>query len=272
MRTFATPEPIAATLQVAGAKVRVTASDRTDTTVLVEPIDPASPSDARVAGKTRVDFAGGRLSVKTTVSGTEHGSVAITIGLPAGSSLVAYLAHSSVEAGGAFGECELHVAKGRVQLDRIGALQANIAAGEVAVGHIAGRADIEGSVVAARISEVDGPVGLSTSGGQLWIGHAAADLDLSSGSGGFDIDRADGSVTAKTGDGAIRIGRLTSGQARLANHSGNIEVGIGERTAARVDADSKRGAVRNAVRSQDDAVVTVHARTRHGDIVIQPAA
>jgi hypothetical protein len=277
MPAFDTPGPIAAIVVVAGAQVRVTASDRTDTVVLVEPIDKASQSDLKVAGKTKVDFAGGQLSVKTTASGNKNGSVAITIDLPAGSCLVAYLAHSSVHADGSFGECELHLASGRVQLDRISALQANIAAGEVTIGHIAERANIDGAAFAMRISEVGDTVKLSSSGGQTWIGHASADLDLSSGHGGFDIDRADGSVTAKTGDGAIRIGRLTRGQAELLNRSGNIEVGISEGTAATVDANSKRGSVRNSVPSQEnpdspDNKVAVHARTRYGDIIIQPAA
>lgn len=277
MPTFATPGPIAATVVVAGAQVRVTASDRTDTVVLVEPINKESQSDVKVANKTKVKFADGRLSVKTTVSGDKNGSVAITIDLPAGSSLVAYLAHSSVHADGSIGECELHTASSRVQLDRINALRANIAAGEVTIGHIAGRANIDGSAVAARISEVKGTVKLSSSGGQTWIGRASADLDLSSASGDFDIDRADGSVTAKTSSGAIRIGRLTHGQATLWNSSGNIEVGISEGTAARVHADSKRGSVRNSVPSQEnletfDNKVTVDARTRHGDIIIQRAA
>jgi hypothetical protein len=138
MPTFATPGPIAATVVVAGAQVRVTASDRTDTVVLVEPVDKASRSDIEVADQTKVDFVGGRLSVNTTLSGDGNGSVAITIDLPAGSSLVAYLAHSGVRADGSFGDCELHMASGRVQLDRITALQATIAAGEVAIGHIAG--------------------------------------------------------------------------------------------------------------------------------------
>ena len=276
MPTFDTPGPIAATVVVAGAQVRVTASDRTDTVVLVEPIDKASQSDVKVASKTRVDFAGDQLSVKTTVSGDKNGSVVITIDLPAGSSLIAYLAHSSVHADGSFGECELHMASGRVQLDRINALQANIAAGEVTIGHIAERANIDGAAVAMRISEIKDTVKLSSSGGQTWIGHASADLDLSSGSGGFDIDRADGSVSAKTGDGAIRIGRLTRGQAELLNGSGNIEVGISEGTAARVDANSERGSVRNSVPPQEnpetsDSKVTVHARTRHGDITIHRA-
>jgi hypothetical protein len=277
MPTFDTPGPIAATVVVAGAQVRVTASDRTDTVVLVEPIDQASQSDVRVASKTKVDFAGGQLSVKTTVSGDKNGSVVITIGLPAGSGLVAYLAHSTVHADGPFGECELHMASGRVQLDRISALQANIAAGEVTIGHIAGRASIEGAAFAMRISEAKDTVKLSSSGGQAWIGHAFADLDLSSGHGGFDIDRADGGVTARTGDGAVRIGWLTRGPAELLNRSGNLEVGISEGTAARVDATSKRGLVRNSVPPQQnpetaDDKVTVRARTRYGDIIIQRAA
>ena len=49
MPTFDTPGPIAATVDVAGAQVRVTASDRTDTVVLVEPIDTASQKDVKVA-------------------------------------------------------------------------------------------------------------------------------------------------------------------------------------------------------------------------------
>ncbi|HKR71196.1 MAG TPA: DUF4097 family beta strand repeat-containing protein [Streptosporangiaceae bacterium] len=277
MPTFATPGPIATTVEVAGAQVRVTASDRTDTVVLVEPINEASRSDAKVASKTKVDFADGRLSVKTTTPGDKKGSVAITIDLPAGSGLAAYLAHSSVQVDGPVGRCELHLASGQVQLDRIAALQASIASGEVAIGHIAGRANIDGGAFEVRIGEAEGTVGLSGSGGQAWIGHASADLDLSSSSGDFDIDRADGSVTATTASGAIRIGRMTRGQAKLMNGSGNIEVGISERAAARVDANSERGSVRNSVALQEgpatsDTLVSVHARTRHGDIIIQRAA
>src|SRR5262249_52782913 len=94
--------------------------------------------DVKVASNTKVDFAGGQLSVKTTTPGDKRGSVAITIDLPSGSSLAAYLAHSSVQVDGPVGQCELHLASGQVKLDRIDALQASIASGEVAVGHIAG--------------------------------------------------------------------------------------------------------------------------------------
>jgi hypothetical protein len=276
MPAFTTPGPITATVEVGGAQVRVTASERTDTVVQVEPLNAASRKDATVAGQTTVDFAGGQLTVKTTVAGDKDGSVAITIDLPARSSLIASLAHSGMHVDGPLGASELRMASGRVQLDRTGALRATIAAGEVEIGHISGRADIEGGAFTVRIGEVTGPVGITSASGPAWIGHAAADLELSSGSGGFDIDRADGSVTAMTGNGVIRIGRLTHGQAKLTNGSGNIEVGIDDGTAAYLDVNSERGSVRNSLGSPDGSgfsgEVTVHARTRHGDIIIGRAA
>ena len=44
-----------------------------------------------------------------------------------------------------------------------------------------------------------------------------------------------------------------------------------------MDADSKRGSVRNAVPSHEDTdtsdhTLTIHARTRYGDIIMQGAA
>ncbi|MCP3798423.1 DUF4097 domain-containing protein [Allokutzneria sp. A3M-2-11 16] len=277
MSAFATPGPVAATVEVAGAQVRIAASDRTDTVVLVEPIDATNRSDVKVADRTKVEFTGGKLSVKTTVSGSKNGSVAITIELPSGSSLAAYLAHSAVRADGALGACELHMASGQVQLDSVDALRANVSSGEVAIGRIAGRADVDGGAFAMRIGEVGGAVKLSNSGGQVWIGHASADLDLSSAGCDFAIDRADGDVTAGTATGAIRIGRMTAGQAKLTNGSGNIEVGVSEGAAASVDVRSERGAVHDFVSPQGNPTsaerkVMVHARTRHGDVVIQRAA
>lgn len=277
MTTFPTPGPIAATLEVAGAQVRVTASDRTDTVVLVEPIDTASRKDVKVAAKTKVEFANGQLSVKTTAPGAKSGSVTITIDLPTGSSLAPYLAHSTVDAEGSLGKCELHVASGQIKLDRVDALQANLSSGEVEVGHITGDTTINGAAFITRIGQATGTVGISSSGGHVWIGHATIDIEFNTASADIDIDRADNNVTATTANGAIRIGRMTHGQAKLMNGSGNIEVGISEGIAASIDVNSERGAVHNFVSSQGEpdpsaAKVSVHARTRHGDITIHRAA
>lgn len=258
MAAFATPGPITATVEVAGARVLVSASDRTDTVVQVEPVDPASRRDVKVAGRTRVAFADGHLTVKTTVPGDKAGSVAITIGLPAGSDLTAYLAYSDVRADGPAGACQLHMASGRVRLEQVAALRGDISAGEIEAGHITGPAGLAGAAFTARIGELDGPAVITSSSGSVWLG------------------RANGGVTATTGSGAIRIGRLAHGEARLMTGSGDIEVGIGDDTAASLDVTSERGAVRNTVTAPANpavsrALVTVRARTRHGDIDIHPA-
>ncbi|MFC0623086.1 DUF4097 family beta strand repeat-containing protein [Kribbella deserti] len=277
MPTFVTPQPIAAAVEVAGAQVRVTATDRTDTRVLVEPIDPANRKHVKVAENTKIEYADGELQVKTKTAGDKSGSVTITIDLPTGSGLVAHLAFSELHTEGSLGASELHLASGRVDLDHVGSLKASLASGQVAIGHIAGHAEIDGAAFGMRIGEIAGTVGISSAGGQTWIGHASGDLELNSASGDFAIDRADGSVNASTASGAIRIGRMTNGQAKLKNASGNIEVGISEGTAVSVDADSERGAVHNFVLSHAkpgpaDARVSLYARTRHGDVTIQRAA
>lgn len=264
MPTLATPQPIAVSVEVAGARVRVAASDRSDTVVRVEPLDTTSRKDLKVAENTEVGFADGRLSVKTTVSGHRRGSVAITIELPAGSSVDAGLAHSTVHVNGPLGAGELNLASGQVQLESVSSLKANIG----------GDATIDGAAFAMRIGEAKGAVGLSNSGGEVWIGHAAAGVEFESAACDLGIGHADGDITARSASGAIRVGRMSHGRARLTTGSGDIEVGVAEGTAAAVDASSERGAVHNylsapADPAADAAKVAVSARTRDGDITIQ---
>jgi len=272
MSTFSTPEPIMTALTTAGARVRIVASERPDTVVRVEPVDSANPTDLEVAEKTKVDFSGGVLAVKTTKSGAKNGSVAITIELPIGSRLVLNTAWTEVHADGLLGDCELNLASGHVRLDRIGGLRGNLGSSEVEIGHVAGAADVEGSAAGLRIGEVEGVVRYQGATGRVWIGHARTDVDLGSSSGSFDIDRAEGNVIAKAAHCPIRIGRLTRGRVELMNASGGIEVGITAGTAALVDAKSTKGLVRSTVFTQDDPKIEVYARARLDDIVIRRVA
>ncbi|WP_037319411.1 DUF4097 family beta strand repeat-containing protein [Amycolatopsis orientalis] len=271
MSVFTTPKPITATLTTAGARVRVSASERPDTVVLVEPIDGTSKSDVKVAENTKVDLTGGVLTIETKKAGAKAGSVAITIQVPTGSELVLNTAWSDVNADGRFGDCVLEVASGRVQVERVTAVRGNVAAGDVEIGHVAGTVDVESGAAVVRIGEAEGSVRCAGSTGKVWIGHARSAVDLSSASGTFDIDHADGDVVAKAADCPIRIGRLSGKEAYLVNASGGIEVGIG-RDAATVDAESTKGSVRNSFGTDGVGGTRVFARTRRDDIVIQPAA
>ncbi|MDQ3787683.1 MAG: hypothetical protein M3422_10630 [Actinomycetota bacterium] len=272
MPAFATSGPITAAVTTAGARVRVTASERSDAVVLVEPLDGASKTDVKVAERTKVQFADGRLSIATTKSGDKKGSVAITVALPAGSDLVLHTAWSTVDVDGALGDCELNLSTGQVRLDRVGTLLANLAAGDVEVQHVTGTTDVEGGSAGLRIGTAEGTVRYQGATGKVWVGHAMSDIELGGSGGSLDIDRADGNVVAKAANCPIRVGRITRGRAELMNASGGIHVGVSG--AASVDADSTKGTVRNSLPALDTAAhtVTIHARTRLDDIVIQPAA
>ncbi|GAA3882301.1 hypothetical protein GCM10022243_53640 [Saccharothrix violaceirubra] len=272
MPTFPTPAPVTATLTTAGALVRVTASERTDTVVLVEPVDATSASDMKVAAKTKVGFSAGALTVETVKAGGRHGSVVIAVEVPVGSRLVLNTAWSDVHAEGPLGDCVLDVASGTVRLDRIGALRASLAAGEVAIGHVAGAVDIEGGSAGIGIDEVDGVVKYVGATGKVRIGHARSAVGFGGAQGAFEIGTAEGDVVATAGDCPIRIGRLTRGRAELLNASGGIEVGIAEGVTARVDAASTKGSVRDSLPTHaGPADVEVYARTRKNDIVVHRA-
>ncbi|HET6706725.1 hypothetical protein [Amycolatopsis sp.] len=272
MNTFATPKPITATMTTAGARIRVVASERTDTVVRVEPADPASKTDVKVAERTKVEFTGGALSIKTTKPGARSGSVAVTIELPAGSGLVLNTAWTDVHADGPLGDCELNLASGQARLDRVAGLRANLAAGDVEVGHVAGAAGIEGGAAGLRIGEIEGGFKYEGSTGQVRIGHARSDVEFGGASGRFEIEQADGDVVASAGHCPLRIGRVTGGRVELTNAAGGIDVGVGAGVSASVDAESTKGAVRNSLPATPGGQVKIHARTRLDDIVVHPAA
>lgn len=276
MPTFATPTPITARLVTGGARVRIAASPRSDTVVLVEPIDNSDKAAVKVAGNTKVDFAGGELSIETKKAGDKKGSVAITVELPTGSQLVLQSAWSDVRAEGSLGDCDLSVASGRIRLDRIGRLRARLASGDVEIGHISGTVEIDGAAANLRLGRVEGAIAYEGSSGEIRIGHAHSAVTLGGADGSFTIDRADADITAKAAACPIRIGRMTRGRAELTNASRGIEIGISEGTAAWVDAKSTKGAVRSTLPPQQDPAsfadqVHIHARTRLDDIVIQRA-
>lgn len=275
MTTFSTAKPITANLTTAGARIRVIATDRADTVVLVEPLDSANKSDLKVAERTEVEFSAGELSVRTRKSGDKAGSIAITVELPTGSGLVLNTAWSDLHADGSLGDCELNLTSGQVKLDRIAGLGGNLSSGDAEIGQVTGSVDVEGGAAGLRIGEVDGTVRYQGATGTVRIGHARSDVHLGGSGGRFDIDRADGDVIAKGSACPIRVGRITRGRVDLTNASGGIEIGIGPRTTAVVDADSTKGTVRNTLPTPSEQYadqVEVYARTRRDDIVIHPAA
>ena len=92
MPTFATAEPITASIELAVGDARIAASDRADTVVEVRPTNPDNEADVRAAAETRVEFSPG--SGQLVVRGPKPrglgrmartASIDISVELPTGS-------------------------------------------------------------------------------------------------------------------------------------------------------------------------------------------
>jgi len=279
-KTFETVEPIAVTLSLNVADIRISAGERTDTVVTVTPNDASKKGDVEAAEQTRIEFSGGRLLVKAPRSWKHYTllkfgreSVHVSIELPAGSTLDGEAWVGDLSCSGRLGECRYTTGAGDIRLERAGPVDIKTGAGRVSVDLVEGRSEITGSGP-MRLGEVQGPAVVKNQNGAIWIGLAAGDLRCSSANGDISVDRALGALEAKTANGDVHVGEVVRGMVALKTAYGRLEIGIREGTAALLDVSSSFGRVENSLSSSDgpqasDETVQLRAHTSYGDIVIR---
>ena len=261
MPTFATPNPITASVEIVSGAVHVVATDRDDTVVTVSPRDPNRASDVRIADGARVDFANGTLTVsagRRFIALGRGGSVVVDIELPSRSRLEVSRCPRGVRADGDFGDCRFSTVSGDANVESVtGNIKADSASGGVAIetggrcgGHVDGVGRRDGGR-AHRRRQVPGRQRIAV--GQRLRGTSTPD-----------------------GVRRRRGGRRVTGGVSVQTGSGDIEVGVAEGTAARLDLRTHSGNVRNDLRPADgpadgDETLTVHVRTGSGDISVQRA-
>ena len=281
MPVFDTPGPIAAKLELVVGDVRITASDRTDTVVTVQPSDSSYEPDMRAAEQTRVELTASGLLVKAPKQRSlsmfsKPGSIDVAIELPSGSSLNADAAVAAVRSAGQLGDCRVKTATGTVELDQTGPLEVITGAGAVSAAKVAGTAEITTGSGRVRLGEIDGPAVIKNSNGETWVGDVSGDLRISVSNGSISVGRAGSDVTASTANGSVQVGAIVRGLASIKTGLGAIEIGIQPGTAARIDAHTRMGNVRSEMDAADspeatDEIAEVSARTSFGDITIRRA-
>ncbi|AHI02132.1 DUF4097 family beta strand repeat-containing protein [Kutzneria albida] len=279
MPKFDTPEPISVTLELGVGNVRITASDRTDTIVDVRPSDETDESDVQAAQQVRVDYANGRLQVtgpKARVFdfSRKTRSVEVSIDLPSGSQVSGEVQLGDLSGTGWLGECGFKTSTGNVRLERTGPLRVDTAAGHVTADGIAGNAEIHTGSGKVRIGEVEGSVVVKNSNGDTTIDAVTGDIRVRAANGDISVNRAGAGVHAKTANGGIRLGEVARGSVELGTAMGDLEIGIAEGTAARLDVHTGFGQVRNLLdnttRPEGSAeTVEVRAHTSFGGITIR---
>jgi DUF4097 and DUF4098 domain-containing protein YvlB len=279
MPNFETPEPISVTLELGVGNVRVTASDRPDTTVDVCPSDESDESDVQAAQRVRVDYVNGVLQVtgpKARVFDLSRKtrSVEVSIDLPSGSQVSGEVQVGGLSGTGRLGECRFKTSTGNVRLERTGPLRVDTAAGHVTADVVAGNAEIHTGSGKVRIGEVEGSVVVKNSNGDTEIDAVTGDVRVRSANGGISVERAGADVEAKTSNGSIRLGEVARGSVELGTAMGDLEIGIAEGTAAWLEVHTTFGHVRNLLDSatrpkESDETVEVRAHTSFGGITIR---
>jgi hypothetical protein len=232
MPTFDTPGPIAVTAELGVGDLRVVASDRTDTIVEVRPSDPTKKADVTAAEQTRVEYADGRLLIKTPKSWrqlTWRGggeSIDVQVDLPAGSHLRGDAGVAALHCRGRLGECRYRTGVGEIQLDQAGPVQLKTGGGDVTVDRVTGDANVVTGSGALRIDSVEGTAVVKNSNGDTWIGEVTGDLKVNAANGAISIDQARGTVDAKTANGDVRLGEVARGAVLAQTSLGKVEIGV----------------------------------------------
>lgn len=279
MPNFETPEPISVTFEFGVGNVRITASDRTDTTVDVRPSDEADESDVQAAQRVRVDYANGVLQLVGSKArvfdfSRKTRSVEVSIELPSGSQVSGDVQVGDLSGTGRLGECRFKTSIGNVRLERTGPLRVDTGTGHVTADGVAGDAEIRTGSGKIRIGEVEGSAVVKNSSGDTEIDTVTGDVRVRSADGGISVERAGAGVEAKTSRGSVRLGEVARGSIDLGTSMGDLEIGIAEGTAAWLDVNTGFGKVLNlldnAARPEEsDETVEVRAHTSFGGITIR---
>jgi hypothetical protein len=278
MPTFTTPEPITVDIAITAGDIRVTATDRPDTVVEVQPSDAGHDGDVRAAEQTRIDFTDGQLTVRAPRPRAwglfgRAASIDVTIAVPTGSRVTTTTSAGAFGATGRLGECRVKASAGDIRLEDADQIDLDTGAGEITAGRISGNAEITTGSGRVRLRQADGYAQIKNSNGENWIGTVAGHLRVNGANGGISVDHAYGDVTATTAMGSVRVGEVVRGSVTLTTAMGQVEVGVRRGTAAWLDAHTQLGHVRNrleptAAPDARENTVEVRARTSFGDILI----
>lgn len=283
MHTFDTPGPLAVTVDLPGADTRFVASERPDTVVEVS-FDGTDPDRAH---QPRVELVNGRLMITAPepsgwgarwglgfLSRGWAGGLRVDVALPAGSRITVDSRYGSVRAEGRLGECHVRTGYGEIRLDETGPVDLRSDSGDVVVDRVVGPAEIAAKSGSVHVRAVDGTATVTNHHGGIDIGEITGALRAAGTYGDLTVDRARADVSVRNAYGRVHIRELTGGVTTLTTTYGEIEVGLATGTAAWLDISSGTGTLHNHLdehKSADgfDRTVTVHARTRDGDIVVR---
>jgi hypothetical protein len=227
--TFAAPGPLRLDLSVPAGEIEVEAQEAAEAVVELESLRNGD----RAVEEARVELRGDELRVDVRDSRGSSAEVRVVVRAPEGSTLLARAGSADVRTRGRLGDTELKLASGDAALDRVGALRAKLASGDLEARQVDGE---------ARIESASGDVELTQLGGEGEIASASGDVH---------VLEAEAGVKVRTASGDQSLDSVREGRIDLTSASGDIRVGIRKGSRLWVDARSSSGDVESELEVGD---------------------
>jgi hypothetical protein len=266
LETFDTPDAISVELDIEFGGARIIAGDRPTTVVAVGPASEGRRADLEAAERTRVQFASGHLTIRTSLPRgigrfVKPGAVEVVVQLPSGSRVRGNAAYGDFDTEGRLGDCFLKASYGTVHVEDAAALTLETSAGNITAGRAGGVVDIK------------------CSSGDVRVGETAAAATIKTSAGDIRVERAGESMTARAAYGAISVGLAMRGQLDLTASYGDVEVAVANGVMTFLELRSAHGRVRNELDRVEDPsdptrpaeLLRVRAMTGYGDIRVRRA-
>ena len=262
-RQFETGPQARLEIDLAFGAVRLVTSDRTTTSVTVQPATPGRRADEELAAGTRVDFVGGVVAVAVPYRRLgallRPGAVDVVIEAPRGTSVRADTGYAPLLVVGSLGRCRVRTSYGDVRLDDVDDAEIRTSGGNVTVGVVHEAAAISNSYGVIRVNDARGSCNLRNSAGDILVGTARDVLKL------------------RCAYGQVAVEQAVAGSLELVTSYGAMEVGIAEGTAVQLDVVTKNGRVITALTpsappSQPAPVLQLRARSGWGDVTLHRAS
>jgi hypothetical protein len=258
---FDTAGPARIDLSMHFGGVRLVASSRSTTMVMVRPLAESRRADVDLAGATQATFSGGVVAVavppwRRLSSLIRPGAIEVVIETPHGASVRADLGYAAFLAEGRLGRAQVKSSYGDVRIDEVDEVKISTSGGQVSLGLVHHQADV------------------SNSYGHIGVGDVRGSCVLRNSSGDISVGTARGEVTVRSAYGHVDVERAVSGSLEVVTSYGATVVGIAAGSAVHLDVFTKNGQVLNALTATDTPsdpteAVQLRARSGWGDVTIR---
>lgn len=177
MQKFDTAGPVSVVLDIPAGRVRLIASDRSDTTVQVLPAEESKKRDVKAVQQTEVSYHDGVVRIVTAdahkmLGGS--GSLEVTVEVPTGSRVEGKAGAAELSSSGRLGEVAFDGGYQKVELDEVAGARLKVHTGQVRIARLTGPAQISNSQGDITVAEAHaGAVELRTESGSIAITAAA---------------------------------------------------------------------------------------------------